>query len=129
MFSACPTSFAKKKQKQNFNDGESCLVLENQFALFETFAFAFVCQPSLWKTDQKQTYSHHSPQKLEISYLLCVFVFVFVFVFVYQDASIMKGKPLKTQQFLCQYVTECDIRENFHTNECPNIFVSTKLHE
>ena len=24
---------------------------------------------------------------------------------------------------------ECDIRENFHTNECPNIFVSTKLHE
>ena len=25
--------------------------------------------------------------------------------------------------------TECDIRENFDTNECPNIFVSTKLHE
>ena len=24
---------------------------------------------------------------------------------------------------------ECDIRENFDTNECPNIFVSTKLHE
>ena len=41
MFSACPTSFAKKKQKQNFNDGESCLVLENQFALFETFAKGF----------------------------------------------------------------------------------------
>ena len=26
-------------------------------------------------------------------------------------------------------VTECDISENFDTNECPNIFVSTKLHE
>ena len=26
-------------------------------------------------------------------------------------------------------VTECDIRENFDTNECQNIFVSTKLHE
>ena len=25
--------------------------------------------------------------------------------------------------------TECDIRENFDTNECPNIFVATKLHE
>ena len=25
--------------------------------------------------------------------------------------------------------SECDIRENFDTNECPNIFVSTKLHE
>ena len=25
--------------------------------------------------------------------------------------------------------TECDIRENFDTNKCPNIFVSTKLHE
>ena len=37
MFSACPTSFAKKKQKLNYN-GESCLVLEKQFALFETFA-------------------------------------------------------------------------------------------
>ena len=24
---------------------------------------------------------------------------------------------------------ECDIHENFDTNECPNIFVSTKLHE
>ena len=24
---------------------------------------------------------------------------------------------------------ECDIRENFDTNECPNIFVSTKLYE
>ena len=24
---------------------------------------------------------------------------------------------------------ECDIRENVDTNECPNIFVSTKLHE
>ena len=24
---------------------------------------------------------------------------------------------------------ECDIRENFDTNECPNIFVSTKLHK
>ena len=24
---------------------------------------------------------------------------------------------------------ECDIRENFDTNECPNIFVSTKWHE
>ena len=27
------------------------------------------------------------------------------------------------------YEAECDIRENFDTNECPNIFVSTKLHE
>ena len=27
------------------------------------------------------------------------------------------------------YGPECDIRENFDTNECPNIFVSTKLHE
>ena len=26
-------------------------------------------------------------------------------------------------------VSECDIRENFDTNECPNIIVSTKLHE
>ena len=26
-------------------------------------------------------------------------------------------------------VSECDIRENFDMNECPNIFVSTKLHE
>ena len=26
-------------------------------------------------------------------------------------------------------IAECDIRENFDTNECPNIFVSTKLHE
>ena len=25
--------------------------------------------------------------------------------------------------------SECDIREHFDTNECPNIFVSTKLHE
>ena len=25
--------------------------------------------------------------------------------------------------------SECDIRENFDMNECPNIFVSTKLHE
>ena len=25
--------------------------------------------------------------------------------------------------------SECDIRENFDTNECLNIFVSTKLHE
>ena len=40
MFSACPTSFAKKKQKLNYN-GESCLVLEKQFALFETFAKGF----------------------------------------------------------------------------------------
>ena len=28
-----------------------------------------------------------------------------------------------------QSEAECDIRENFDTNECPNIFVSTKLHE
>ena len=28
-----------------------------------------------------------------------------------------------------QYGSECDIRENFGRNECPNIFVSTKLHE
>ena len=28
-----------------------------------------------------------------------------------------------------KYKSECDIRENFDTNECPNIFVSTKLHE
>ena len=27
------------------------------------------------------------------------------------------------------FKTECDIRENFDTNECLNIFVSTKLHE
>ena len=27
------------------------------------------------------------------------------------------------------YGPECDIRENFDTNECPNIFVSTKLRE
>ena len=27
------------------------------------------------------------------------------------------------------FSAECDIRENFDTNECPNIFVSTKLHE
>ena len=27
------------------------------------------------------------------------------------------------------YVPECDIRENLDTNECTNIFVSTKLHE
>ena len=26
-------------------------------------------------------------------------------------------------------VPECDIRENFNMNECPNIFLSTKLHE
>ena len=26
-------------------------------------------------------------------------------------------------------VSECDIRENFDTNECPIIFVSKKLHE
>ena len=25
--------------------------------------------------------------------------------------------------------SECDLRENFDTNECPNIFVSTKLHK
>ena len=25
--------------------------------------------------------------------------------------------------------SECDIRENFDTNECPNIFVPPKLHE
>ena len=33
--------------------------------------------------------------------------------------------------YVCVYVckSECDIRENFDTNECPNIFVSTKLHE
>ena len=30
---------------------------------------------------------------------------------------------------LIKCTTECDIRENFDTNECPNIFVSTKLHE
>ena len=24
---------------------------------------------------------------------------------------------------------ECHIREHFDTNECPNVFVSTKLHE
>ena len=40
MFSACPTSFEKKKQKLNYN-GESCLVLEKQFALFETCAKGF----------------------------------------------------------------------------------------
>ena len=28
-----------------------------------------------------------------------------------------------------RFKAECDIRENFDTNECPNIFVSTKLHE
>ena len=27
------------------------------------------------------------------------------------------------------YNPECDIHENFDTNECPNIFISTKLHE
>ena len=27
------------------------------------------------------------------------------------------------------FTTECDIRENFDTNECPKIFVSTKLPE
>ena len=30
---------------------------------------------------------------------------------------------------LLQLETECDIREIFYTNECPNIFVSTTLHE
>ena len=28
-----------------------------------------------------------------------------------------------------RFQPECDIRENFDTNECPNIFVSKKLHE
>ena len=31
--------------------------------------------------------------------------------------------------FCSRYEAECDIRENFDTNECTNIFVSTKLHE
>ena len=31
--------------------------------------------------------------------------------------------------YWAEYKPECDIRENFDTNECPNIFVSTKLHE
>ena len=30
---------------------------------------------------------------------------------------------------LYRSTSECDICENFDTNECPNIFVSTKLHE
>ena len=28
-----------------------------------------------------------------------------------------------------RFEPECDIRENFDTNDCANIFVSTKLHE
>ena len=39
-----------------------------------------------------------------------------------------KGK-LENLDFLLSYRPECDIRENFDMNECPNIFVSTKLHE
>ena len=31
--------------------------------------------------------------------------------------------------FGMRYEAECDILENFDTNECPNIFVSTKLHK
>ena len=34
-----------------------------------------------------------------------------------------------TTDLLKNHSPECDIRENFDTNECPNIFVSTKLHE
>ena len=36
-------------------------------------------------------------------------------------------KSISTNMAWCE--TECDIREKFYTNECPNIFVSTKLHE
>ena len=35
--------------------------------------------------------------------------------------------PHRWHEHLCQ--SECDIREHFDTNECPNIFVSTKWHE
>ena len=35
----------------------------------------------------------------------------------------------KTKAENIPFRAECDIRENFDTNECPNIFVSTKLHE
>ena len=38
-------------------------------------------------------------------------------------------EPLFAQISQQTYIPECDIRENFDTNECPNIFVSTKLHE
>ena len=39
------------------------------------------------------------------------------------------GQPLQSLAMLCWFVPECDIRENFDTNECTNIFVSTNLHE
>ena len=38
-------------------------------------------------------------------------------------------EPVVGPVFMNMYQTECDIREHFDTNECPNIFVSKKLHE
>ena len=37
--------------------------------------------------------------------------------------------PPVHKTYIVKLDPECDIRENFDTNECPNIFVSTKLHE
>ena len=43
------------------------------------------------------------------------------------DQQRVASNPVSQQHCLTR--SECDIRENFDTNECPNIFVSTKLHE
>ena len=63
-------------------------------------------------------------------FCICAILQVFVFVFV---IKISQDINIPIIWYICisyvSYETECDIRENFDTNECPNIFVSTKLHE
>ena len=45
------------------------------------------------------------------------------------DKSGFLWKTFSRRKVVHKSWPECDIRENFDTNECPNIFVSTKLHE
>ena len=72
MFSACPTSFAKKKQKLNYN-GESCLVLEKQFALFETFAKGFRLTAELVEDRSKaDIFTPFTPEARNLLFVMCI---------------------------------------------------------
>ena len=54
---------------------------------------------------------------------------LWMFAFLLMSNVAMKVFSAASGQGIIVSEPECDIRENFDTNECPNIFVSTKLHE
>ena len=86
--------------------------------------------------------------KIHIYYVYYVYIFIIYIIFIYiyiYSLEINHGQHFtpdlvsnsdcegntSNRYFRCilRSKAECDIRENFDTNECPNIFVSTKLHE